>query len=208
MSLTVCYSGKINKTFWKKWHISVVDANSCQQKIITSRKHLDFIDNSNTLEEHLGNRKIHLRKRGNSFLFDIFMKYLRSSFLILDDFSCVRDFQAEYGSQQVLASGINGFTNDVSEKSLRVIRQEKLNPITIAHLNINSIRSKFHLLANQITGICNKRFWKTVKVLLSDKVRWNLLKNYISTWGKNNNKWWWKRQDTKFVFFKRSYTSA
>ena len=99
------------------------------------------------------------------------MKYLRSSFLILDDFSCVRDFQAEYGSQQVLASGINGFTNDVSEKSLRVIRQGKLNPITIAHLNINSIRSKFHLLANQITGVCNKRFWKTVKVLLSDKVR-------------------------------------
>ena len=91
------------------------------------------------------------------------MKYLRPSFLIFDDFNCVRDFQAEYGSQQVLACGINGFTNDVSEKSLRVIRQEKLNPITIAHLNINSIRSKFHLLANQITGNFDVLFMSGIK---------------------------------------------
>ena len=34
--------------------------NYCQQK------HLDFIDDSNMLEEHLGKRKLHLNKRGNS----------------------------------------------------------------------------------------------------------------------------------------------
>ena len=44
------------------------------------------------------------------------------------------------------------FTNNVSEKRLRVIRQENLNRIIIAHLNIGSIRSTFHLLANQIIG--------------------------------------------------------
>ena len=71
---------------------------------------------------------------------------------ILDDFSCVRDFQREYGSQHLLASGINGFTNNISEKSLRVIRQENLNCVIISHLNINSIRNKFDLLANQIVG--------------------------------------------------------
>ena len=47
--------------------------NYCQQK------HLDFIDNSNILEEHLGNRKLHLNKRGNSVLANNFIKYLRSS---------------------------------------------------------------------------------------------------------------------------------
>ena len=52
----------------------------------------------------------------------------------------------------MLASGINGSTNNISEKSLRVIRQEKLNRIIIAHLNINSIRNKFDLLPNQIIG--------------------------------------------------------
>ena len=43
-------------------------------------------------------------------------------------------------------------TNKVSEKNLRLIRQENLNRIILAHLNINSIRNKFDLLANQITG--------------------------------------------------------
>ena len=48
--------------------------NHCQQK------HLDFIDNRNILEEHLGNRKLHLNKRGSSVLANNFIKYLRSSF--------------------------------------------------------------------------------------------------------------------------------
>ena len=76
-------------------------------------------------------------------------------FLVLDDFSCVKDFQTVYGPQQLLSSVINGFTNNVSEKSLRLIRQENLNRIIIAHLKINSIRKKFDLLANQIIGNAN-----------------------------------------------------
>ena len=54
----------------------------------------------------------------------------------------------EYGSRQLLASGISGFTNNVSEKTVKVIRQEKLNRIIIDHLNINAIRNKSDLLAN------------------------------------------------------------
>ena len=61
-------------------------------------------------------------------------------------------FKTQHGSQQLLSSEINGFTNNFSEKTLRLIRQENLNRIIIAHLNINSIRNKFDLLANQITG--------------------------------------------------------
>ena len=123
--------------------------NYCQQK------HLDFIDNSNILVEHLGNRKLQLNKRGNSVLANNFIKYLQSSFSTLDDFSCVRDFQTEYGSQQLLSFEINGFTNKAYEKNLRLIRQENLNRIILAHLNINSIRNKFDLLANQITANVN-----------------------------------------------------
>ena len=92
------------------------------------------------LEEHLGNSKLHLNERRNSVSATNFIKYLPSSFGILDYFICVRDFQTECGSQQVLASGINGFTNNVSEKCLGVIRQENLNSIPIAHIIINSIR--------------------------------------------------------------------
>ena len=59
-------------------------------------------------------------------------------------------FKTQHGSQQLLSSEINGFTNNFSEKTLILIRQENLNRIIIAHLNFNSIRNKFDLLANQI----------------------------------------------------------
>ena len=85
------------------------------------QKHLDFVDNSNILEEHLGNRKLYINKRVNLVLGNNFIKYLRSSFSVLDDFSCVRDFQTEYGFQQLLSSRINGITSNASEKTLRLI---------------------------------------------------------------------------------------
>ena len=96
------------------------DINSCL-KNYCQQTHLDSIDNSNILGEHLGNRKHHLNKHGNSVLANNFIKYLRSSFSILDDFSRVRNFQAEHGSHEQLASGINRFTNNVSDESLQVI---------------------------------------------------------------------------------------
>ena len=43
--------------------------NYCQQK------YLDIIDNNNILEKHSGNRKLHLKKRGNSVLANNFVKY-------------------------------------------------------------------------------------------------------------------------------------
>ena len=46
---------------------------------------------------------------------------------------------------------MNGFVI-ISEKSLRVIRQENVNHVIFAHLNINSVRNKFDMLAHQIIG--------------------------------------------------------
>ena len=53
----------------------VADING-RLKDYCQQKHLDFIDNSNVLEEHLGNRKLHLNKRGNSVLANNFIEYL------------------------------------------------------------------------------------------------------------------------------------
>ena len=57
----------------------VTDINS-RLKHYCQQKHFDFIDNSNILEEHLGNGELHPNKRGNSVLANNFRKYLRSSF--------------------------------------------------------------------------------------------------------------------------------
>ena len=89
------------------------------------------------------NRKLHVNKRGNSLLANNFIKYLRSSFWILDDLSCVKDSQTVWISTTC-------FWNKWFYKCFRLIRQENFNRIIIAHLNINSIRNKFDLPASQI----------------------------------------------------------
>ena len=45
-----------------------------------NQKNIDFIDNSNLNEEHLGQKKLHLNKKGNSILANNFLKFLRSNF--------------------------------------------------------------------------------------------------------------------------------
>ena len=72
----------------------MTDINS-PLKNLCRQIHLDFIDNRNILERHLGNRKHHLNKRGNSVFASYFIKKTRSSFLILDYFTRVKDFQTE-----------------------------------------------------------------------------------------------------------------
>ena len=42
--------------------------NYCKQK------NIDFVDNSSITEEHLGSKKLHLNKRGNSFFSKEYLK--------------------------------------------------------------------------------------------------------------------------------------
>ena len=45
--------------------------NFCKQK------NIDFVDNSNIMEEHLGSKNLHLNKRGNSILAKNLLTFLR-----------------------------------------------------------------------------------------------------------------------------------
>ena len=49
-------------------------------KNYSNQKNIDFIDNGNLKEERLGQKKLHLNKKGNSILANNFVKYLRSNF--------------------------------------------------------------------------------------------------------------------------------
>ena len=48
--------------------------NYCKQK------NIDFVDNSNIIEEHLDSKKLHVNKKGNSSLAKNIWKYLRDSY--------------------------------------------------------------------------------------------------------------------------------
>ena len=77
-----------------------------------------------------------------------FLKYLRSNFCNnYTDSNCSRINDVECISD---LSAVN--TEDVSFKSLKDIQIKNLNRIIFGHLNINSLRNKLDLLADQIKG--------------------------------------------------------
>ena len=63
----------------KKIDKKVAEVNS-HLKNYCNQKNIEYIGNSNIKEDHLGVKKLHLNKKGNSVLAKNFLKYLRSSF--------------------------------------------------------------------------------------------------------------------------------
>ena len=126
----------------------VLEVNS-HLKNYCRQKNIDFIDNNNIKEEHLGVKKLHLNKRGNSVLASNILKYLRSTFRNgHNDSNCLRIKSVEHISE--LSESNAG--DVVVFKSLKDVRIKNLNRIVLPHLNINSLRNKFDLLTDQIKG--------------------------------------------------------
>ena len=73
----IAFSGIVIRKDRKNIDKKVLEVNS-HLKNYCSQKNIDFIDNNNIKEEHLGMKKLHLNKRGNSVLANNFLKYLRS----------------------------------------------------------------------------------------------------------------------------------
>ena len=114
--------------------------NYCKQK------NIDFVDNSNIIEEHLGSKKLHLNKRGNSILAKNILKFLRDSYWNDDILNC----GMKYDECKSKLPSIS--VNSISVRNIRDVRKINLKRIILAHLNINSIRNKFNKLVDQIKG--------------------------------------------------------
>ena len=54
-----------------------VDETNQRLKNDCKQKNIDFVDNSNIMEEHLGSKNLHLNKRGNSILAKNLLTFLR-----------------------------------------------------------------------------------------------------------------------------------
>ena len=101
------------------------------------------------MEEHLGIKKLHLNKKGNSLLGNNFLKHLRYTFWDDIDSNCFEVNVNECESELDLPDHLSDV---VSERSLKEICTKNLNRIVLAHLDINSLRNKFNILTDQITG--------------------------------------------------------
>ena len=101
------------------------------------------------MEEHLGINKLNLNKKGNSLLANNSLKYLRSTFWDDIESNCFEVNVHECESKLDIPDRLSDV---VSERSLKSIRTKNPNRIVLAHLNINSLRNKFDLLIDQISG--------------------------------------------------------
>ena len=135
-STSIAFSSIINRKDKANIQKTLADTNAhlknfCMQKWISSIK-----------EFHLGKRKLHLNKKGNSafaknLLHHINMtewSFFHYDLVTVNDYSC-----------DTLEKGKSG-----TNSSLQTIRKDNLNKLIFTHLNINSIRNKFDSLAEII----------------------------------------------------------
>ena len=71
----VVFSSLITRKDKKDLDKKVQDTNS-RLKNYCAQTNIDYIDNNNIKEEHLGNKKLHLNKRGNTVFANNLLKYL------------------------------------------------------------------------------------------------------------------------------------
>ena len=103
--------------------------------------------NNNIKKEQLGNKKFHLKKKGNIVFANDLLKYSRAPFSNSDFTNCFLELEVEYKLK-----AFNKFSSHCSFSTLKSVRRKHLSHIILAHLNINSLRNKFDTLVDQIQG--------------------------------------------------------
>ena len=103
--------------------------------------------NNNIKKEQLGNKKFHLKKKGNIVFANDLLKYSRAPFSNSDFTNCFLELEVEYKLK-----AFNKFSSHCSFSTLKSVRRKHLSHIILAHLNINSLRNKFDNLVDQIQG--------------------------------------------------------
>ena len=93
----VSFSSLITRKDKKDLDKKVQDVNN-RLKNYCTQTNLDYIENNNIKEEHLGNKKLHLNKKGNTVFANKLLKYLRAAFL---------ELEVEYKSKTLNESSIH-----------------------------------------------------------------------------------------------------
>ena len=102
---------------------------------------LDYIENKNIKEEHLGTKKLLLHKKGNTVFANNLLKYLQAIFWNVDFANCFLESEVEYKSKT-----LNESSSHSSFSTRKSVRKKNLSRIIFAYLNINLLRNKFDTL--------------------------------------------------------------
>ena len=74
----IAFSSLITRKDKKGLDKKVQDVNN-RLKNYCSQTNIEYIENNNIKEEHLGKKKLHLNKRGNTIFVNNLLKFLRSN---------------------------------------------------------------------------------------------------------------------------------
>ena len=115
----------------------------CKERKLDLRNH-----SKRTKSNHLNRGKLHLNQKGLKVLVDAFLKEMSNVFnwyysdqdSRLNHEGCNSKFPLE-DRKKIDAKTV-----------FKSIRQENTNRLVFAHININSLRNKFELLADQVKG--------------------------------------------------------
>ena len=120
------------------------------------QKNIDYIDNTNIKEDHLGIKKFYLNKRGNSVFAQNLLRYLRSKYWENINFNCFTESYDEYKSKNISEDSTDSYKENLKDIP------KNLRDIVVGQLYINS--KKFDLLAKQIKTIINVLFISETKL--------------------------------------------
>ena len=116
-------------------------------------------DNDNIKEEHLGIQKLYLNRKGNSIFAKNLLNFIEGNW----DISPLGDSYYESECASIITN---------AKRVLRYIRTSNIDRLFFGHLNINSLRTKFDLLCEQIEGsidvfMISESNWMTVFHMVS-----------------------------------------
>ena len=113
-------------------------------------RNIELINHENTItERHLSGSRLHLNKRGTAILSKNFTEAISNSVYW---HSFLHSLNDENYSVRNVNNNESRAKNSEKNNSLSFIRKGNFNKLVLGHININSIRNKFHILVQQITN--------------------------------------------------------
>ena len=110
--------------------------NYCSQKIFR------LINHDSIKENHLGVKKLHLNRKGNSVFAKNLLNFIEANRIF--------NYEGDLFSEENCVSNDSTFSQSDVKKALKDIRISNMNKLIFGHLNINSLRNKFDLLSEQV----------------------------------------------------------
>ena len=101
-----------------------------------------MIDHGNIKESHLGIKKLHLNRKGNSLFAKNLLSFIESNWIF--------DYDGDSFSEEYCVSNDPTVSQSDVKKALKDILISNINRLIFGHLNTNSLRNKFDFLSEQV----------------------------------------------------------